>query len=101
MKKISVKLTIFFIMIIVISSVISIGFSMLMSPSVFLEIRKDQMEIVTSLEKLSKTRLSLDEMIDILSNSTYQLEVVETAKNIDQKLLIEDLKEGEVTNSYK
>lgn len=96
MKKISVKLTIFFIMIIVISSVISIGFSMLMSPSVFLEIRKDQMEIVTSLEKLSKTRLSLDEMIDILSNSTYQLEVVETAKNIDEKLILEGLKEGEV-----
>lgn len=101
MKKISVKLTIFFIMIIVISSVISIGFSMLMSPSVFLEIRKDQMEIVTSLEKLSKTRLSLDEMIDILSNSTYQLEVVETAKNMDEKLILEGLKEGEVTNSYK
>lgn len=97
MKKISVKLTLFFISIILMSSLLSVAISMIMSPSVFVEIRKDQAEIANSLEKLSKTdNLTMEEMIDILSNSTYKLEVVSQPGTIEEQQLIENLDEGDI-----
>lgn len=97
MKNISVKLTIFFISIIVVSSALSVVVSMLVSPSVFVEIRKDQTEIVNSLEKLSKTQnLSIEDMMDILSNSTYKLEIVSKPDSIEEQQMIQNLHEGDI-----
>jgi signal transduction histidine kinase len=75
-KKISIKLALIFISILLASSVISFVVSAIISPSFINEIRDNQEEVAyIILELKAKTDLSLDEIIDALRPSLYNIQI--------------------------
>ncbi|SES63202.1 Signal transduction histidine kinase [Natronincola peptidivorans] len=81
MKKIAVKLTLFFIFLICISSILSFLASTLFTHDIRNEMQQNQISIANSVLQLGeKTDLSIEEIIDITATSMYDVREI---KNID------------------
>ena len=84
MKKISVKLGLFFVALILISSILSFFVSILFTNGISNEIKQNQEAIALSMRDLNqKTDMTLDEIIGIASNSMYDIRKVEDPQTIE------------------
>jgi signal transduction histidine kinase len=84
MKKISVKLALFFIALICISSILSFLVSILFTNGISSEIKQNQEAIAMSMRDLNqKTDVSLDEIIGIASNSMYDIRKVKDIESLE------------------
>lgn len=84
MKKISVKLVLFFIAVICIASILSFVVTMFFTSSVNKEIQQNQATIATSiLELRQKTDLSLDEILGIISSPMYEVHRLENIDDLE------------------
>ena len=96
LRKIGFKLALMFIAIIILSSGLSFLASTMLSPNVPGELRRNQGEIASALLELEeKTRLSIDEMIEITSTSMYQVRRLESLELELEPEEIEALERGE------
>ncbi|EEG78913.1 HAMP domain-containing sensor histidine kinase [Dethiobacter alkaliphilus] len=78
MKKISVKLAMFFIAVIIFSSILSFLVSIFFTDDIRTEIRRDQETIAVSiLELRQKTELSMDEILSFISSPMYEVRRLE------------------------
>lgn len=88
MKKIAVKLALFFIALICISSILSFLVSLLFTNTISSEIKQSQEALAMAILDLhEKTDLSLDEIIGITSNTMYE---VRRIKNVDTVEVTQD-----------
>ncbi len=102
MKKIGVKLALLMTAIIVASSILSFFASMILSPNLPGEHRKNHEVIATSLRKLEQeTALDLDSMIEVTDTSIYEVQVREGGKDGLSVETIERLDENEVVFSFE
>ncbi len=84
MKKIAVKLALFFIALIWISSILSFLVSILFTNSISSEIKQNQETLaVAILDLREKTDLSLDEIIGITSGSIYEVRRIENINTVE------------------
>jgi len=78
MKKITIKLILFFISIMFISSIMAFVVSTFFTDSIKKEIRVNQKAIASSVIQLAeKTDLSIDEIVDLTSTAMYDVEIIE------------------------
>lgn len=86
MKRIALKLTLFFMSLIFISSILSFGVSTFSTREIKDEIRENQMTIIEVVRELNeKTDLSIEEIIDIASTAMYDVKLLENIDGIDMK----------------
>ncbi|MTI96267.1 MAG: HAMP domain-containing histidine kinase [Firmicutes bacterium] len=96
MRKFSIKLILFFVFIVLVSSSLSFLASTLFSQQVAGEIRQDQRDIAESVRELyAKTNLSLDEILCITSTSMYEVRAVEPGELELRQVDWDQLEHGE------
>lgn len=84
MKKITVKLTLFFIALICISSILSFLLSILFTNTISNEIKQNQETMAVAIIDLwEKTDLSLNEIIGITSSSMYEVSKIENVNAVE------------------
>ncbi|MCW3490660.1 HAMP domain-containing sensor histidine kinase [Dethiobacter alkaliphilus] len=84
MKKISVKLAMFFIAVIIFSSILSFLVSIFFTDDIRTEIRRDQENIAVSiLELRQKTDLSMEEILSFISSPMYEVRRLEDMEALD------------------
>lgn len=102
MKRITIKLTLFFIVLIIISSSFSFLISTNFTNNIENEIKLGEESIAGSIVELrEKTDLTIEEIIDIISTPTYDVKVVEEKDIIDIKdLKTEKIERNELVMFY-
>lgn len=98
MKKISVKLALFFISLICVSSILSFFTSIVYTYNVNYEMKQDQ-ELISNfiLELHEKTDLSINEILEITPNSMYNVEKLEDIELLEiNKEQLEKLQNNEI-----
>ena len=100
MKNIKIKLALFFVSLMCISSILSFCVSAFYTNSIANEIKLEQEAIATSILKLGqKTDLTVEEIINITSNSMYRVDVVENMSIVDiNEDELKRIKDGEIVS---